>query len=87
MHETINEPINVIASFSEGPHGAVRVRPHAIRWQGRQYKVETFGLYHPERRGTKQFHIFSFSSGSTAFRVELDPETLQWTLVEAFYGA
>ena len=44
------------------------------------------GLYHPEKRGEKRMHIFSFSSGLTAFRVELDPETLEWRLKEVFYG-
>lgn len=47
--------------------------------------VETFGLYHPERRGAKLVHIFSFASGGTNFRAELDPETLEWLLTEVYY--
>jgi hypothetical protein len=58
-----------------------------MRWRERRYKVDTFGLYHPERRGSKRVHIFEFSSGTTAFRLELDPETLEWLLAEAYYGA
>lgn len=85
MVETINEPVAVLASFRKRGHSVV-VRPHAISWRGKQYKVDTFGLYHPERRGDKRVHIFSFSSGPTSFRLELDPDTLEWTLAEVFYG-
>ena len=85
MLEAINEPVSVLASFGRAPHGVVKVLPHRLRWRGRTYEVETFGLYHPERRGTKRLHIFSFASESTNFRVELDPETLEWTLAEIYY--
>jgi hypothetical protein len=78
--------VSVLASFSPGPRNLVRVTPYLLKWKGRRYRLETMGLYHPERRGNKRVHIFSFSCGDTAFRVELDPETLQWTLKEAFYG-
>lgn len=86
MVEKINQPVDVLASFGTRKNGAVRVTPHAIRWQKTLYKIEQFGLYHPERRGQKRVHIFSFSSGATTFRVELDPDSLEWTLAEVFYG-
>jgi hypothetical protein len=57
-----------------------------MKWRGRRWRLETFGLYHPEKRGNKRLHIFSFSSGETAFRVEMDPETLEWKLREVYYG-
>lgn len=85
MFEKINQPVSMIASFKKEPHNVVKVTPYLMQWGSRRYKVDKFGLYHPERRGTKRVHIFSFSSGSTAFRVELDPDTLEWTLAEAFY--
>lgn len=87
MREELNDPVEVLASFKQGPHNSVKITPHLMNWRGQRYPLTTMGLYHPERRGTKRIHIFSFSSGPTAFRVELDPETLAWTLVEAFYGA
>jgi hypothetical protein len=85
MLETVNEPISVLASFGRGKNGSVQIRPHRLSWRGRRYNVETFGLYHPERRGNKRVHIFSFSSGPTAFRIELDPDSLEWTLTEVYY--
>jgi hypothetical protein len=85
MREELDDQVSVLASFAPGPQNTVRVTPHLMKWKGRRYRLATMGLYHPERRGTKQMHIFSFSSGTVAFRVELDPETLEWTLKEAYY--
>lgn len=85
MREVVSDPVDVIATFVHGARG-VTVRPHYIKWQNKRYKIDTFGLYHPERRGTRLFHIFSFSCDRTAFRVELDPDTLEWQLTEVFYG-
>jgi hypothetical protein len=86
VREEINQPVSVLASFSHAPHGAVVVVPHIMKWRDRRYKLTQMGLYHPERRGRKQIHVFSFLADETTFRVELDPETLEWTLVEAYYG-
>lgn len=87
MTESIQEPVAILASFNRGAGGVVKVIPQAMQWRGRRYPVDTMGLYHPEKRGNKRLHIFSFSSGPTSFRLELDPETLEWTLAEVFYGA
>jgi hypothetical protein len=86
MSEEYNEIVSVLASFAPGPRHTMRVTPHLMKWKGRRYRLGTMGLYHPEKRGTKRLHIFSFSSGETAFRVELDSETLEWRLREVYYG-
>lgn len=86
MREQLDDQVSVLAAFAPGPHQTMRVTPYLMKWRGRRYQLSTMGLYHPERRGNKRIHIFSFSSGSTAFRLELDPETLEWRLKEAFYG-
>lgn len=85
MVEIVGEPIAVLAAFNRGARGTVQVIPRAMQWRGKRYQIEKMGLYHPERRGNKRMHIFSFSSGTMAFRAELDPETLNWTLAEVFY--
>lgn len=85
--ETIHEPVSVLASFSRGERGSVKVIPHLMKWRQRRYRLDQMGLYHSERRGIKQIHIFSFMAEETSFRVELDPETLEWTLVGVSYGA
>ena len=86
MREEYNESVNVVASFVRTPHRAMRVIPHVMGWKGRRYRLTTMGLYHPERRGTKRIHIFEFTADDTKFRVELDPESLEWTLKEVFYA-
>jgi hypothetical protein len=86
MREECNDAVSVLASFAPGPRGLMRVTPYLMKWRGRRYRLSTMGLYHPERRGAKRVHVFSFSCGSTAFRLELDPETLEWKLREAYYG-
>ncbi len=87
MREELDDQVSVLASFAPGPRNTMRVTPHIMKWKGRRWRLETMGLYHPEKRGNKRLHIFSFSSGETAFRVELDPETLEWRLKEAYYDA
>lgn len=87
MREECHEPVSMLAVFSPARRGGVRVVPQVLQWRGKRWRVDTMGLYHPERRGTKRVHIFGFSSGETAFRVELDPDSLEWTLTEVFYGA
>jgi hypothetical protein len=85
MHEELDDQVSVLASFAPGPKNTIRVTPHVMKWHGRRWILETMGLYHPERRGDKRLHIFSFSSGPVAFRVEMDPETLEWRLKQVFY--
>ena len=88
MREECHDTVSVLAVFAPaGVRGGVRVTPQALQCRGKRCRVDKMGLYHPERRGTKRVHIFAFSSGETAFRVELDPDTLEWTLTEVFYGA
>lgn len=85
MREECNDKVSVLASFAPGPRGVMRVTPHIMKWRGKRWNLETMGLYHPEKRGEKKMHIFSFSAGETAFKVELDSETLEWRLREVFY--
>jgi len=86
MREECDETVSVLASFAPGPRGVMRVTPHVMKWRGKRWNLTTMGLYHPERRGAKRGDIFSFSADETAFRVELDPDTLEWKLTEVFYG-
>jgi hypothetical protein len=49
MLEKIKEPVNVIASFTNGPRNTVKVTPHYLAWRGRRYHVDQFGLYRTPR--------------------------------------
>ncbi len=85
MFEQVDEPVGVIASFSSPTGKDVLVIPRVMEWRKHRYRIDTFGLYHPARAGNKLTHVFQFSVGTTAFRVELDSETLVWTLKEAYH--
>ncbi len=87
MREEPNEKVSVFASFTYDKRGNVLVTPYLMGWNGKRFKVDKIGLYHPERRGTKRIHIFSFLADETTFKVELDPDSLEWLLVGVHYGA
>ncbi len=84
MFEQINEPVNVLAGFVSS-NTVVRVTPHLMDWRGTRYRLGTMGLHHPAPRGSKYCHIFEFSAGNTKFKVELNTETLVWTLTEVYH--
>ncbi len=86
MFEKRDDKVAVLASFRPDGPSAQQIVPHYLRWNQRRYKIDTFGMYHVAKRGSKYVHVFGFSSGSNDFTVELDPESLQWTLVEIYYG-
>jgi hypothetical protein len=86
MFETRHDKIGVLASFKPDGPSALVVQPHMLKWGGRNYKVDRFGMHHVAKRGEKRVHVFGFSAGANDFTVELDPESLEWTLVEVYYG-
>ena len=84
MFETINERVNVLAGFKQRKN-RVEVRPYLMDWRGERYPLTVFGLYHPARRGEKFLHVFEYASGNAKFRLEMDSETLEWTLTEVYH--
>jgi len=87
MFERCNDQVSVLASFGHKASGQIVVTPHIMKWRSRRYHIDTMGLHHLAKRGHKRMHVFGFSSGSNDFTLELNPETLEWTLVEVYYGA
>ncbi len=79
MHELLNDPIDVIVSFKDN-----RVLPHAMRWNERDYKIDNVNLVHSAREGTKRVFYFSVSDAANYFKLKLDPELLEWRLVELY---
>lgn len=84
MFEQVNERVNVLAGFRHKKN-RVEVRPYLMDWRGRRYRLKTFGLHHPARRGEKYLHVFEYASDTTKFRLELDSETLEWNLTEVYH--
>lgn len=86
MLEQVNEPVAVLAGFEPRKGNSIRVTPYQLKWRGRSYRLTTKGLHHPRRDGTRRIHVFQFACGDTAFRLELDPDNLEWTLKEVWHG-
>lgn len=79
MHELLNDPIDVVVSFADN-----RVFPKCMRWNMRDYEIRNVNLVHSAREGTKKIFFFSVSDSSNAFKLRLDPELLEWRLVEMY---
>lgn len=81
MSEIIEEPIEVLASFS-----ATQVIPRRFRWHGRTYTVERVTFVHTTRDGRSKLFHFSVTDGINYFKLCLNAETLTWRLSELDAG-
>ena len=79
MHEFINDPIDVVVSFSQN-----RVIPKIMRWNEKDYQIKTINLVHTAKDGSKKIFYFSVSDLSNYFKLKLDTEFLQRHLVELY---
>ncbi len=80
MHELLNDPIDVAVDFT-----GHRVKPHHVRWGKKTYPMNTVNMIHRAREGTKNIFYFSVSDTANFMKLRLDPELLEWRLVE-FYS-
>jgi len=79
MHELLNDPVDVEVSFSNN-----RVVPRSMRWNQKNYKIETVNLVHTAHEGRRKVFYFSVSDLNNYFKLKLDPESLDWRLVELY---
>ncbi|KKU83444.1 hypothetical protein A2973_03470 [Candidatus Gottesmanbacteria bacterium RIFCSPLOWO2_01_FULL_49_10] len=79
MTETIDEQVSVNLLFN---HLKRSVAPTSLYWRGRRYTISNVGLHHITREGRTMLHVFSATDGTTAFKLELNTETLHWKLLE-----
>jgi len=79
MHELINEPIKVLASFLKG-----QVSPLSFVWQGRRYNPTKINLVHSERKGRGKVYYFSVSDNANFYRLAFDNQNLEWRLMEIY---
>ncbi len=84
MIQRISEKISVILSTSVGANPCVR--PISIEWSGRDYPVSQVGLRHTYKDGNTRHHIFSVVADDLFFRLNLNADTLHWTLEEVSDG-
>lgn len=81
MPEVIDEQVSVNLLFNHLKHTAA---PTSLYWRGRRYVITKVGLHHITREGRTMLHIFSVTDGTTAFKLELNSETLGWKLLEVY---
>lgn len=79
MHEFLHDPVDVLVSFSDN-----RVVPKRMRWNQRHYEIDSVNLVHSAREGQKRIFYFSVSDKANYFKLKLDPESLEWHLVELY---
>ncbi len=83
MIQRISEPVSVITSYNAKTRA---VRPISLEWGRRTYPVLQIGLRHTYRNGQTRHHIFSVTSSSLFFRLNLNTDNLSWTLEEVSDG-
>jgi hypothetical protein len=83
MRESVQEKVSVVLVYDRARGKAL---PARLRWNGREYTVDEVGFHHPVREGRALHHVFSVTAGGTFFRLDLDAETLHWTLTEVSDG-
>jgi hypothetical protein len=79
MFETINEPIEVIAKFSQN-----RTIPVKFLWNGREVLVSKVNLVYSRLVGRTKFYYFAVSDSANYFKLQFNSENLQWTLLESY---
>jgi hypothetical protein len=81
MREGLNEPVSVLAGYSQKDK---KFRPLIVTWKGVDYRLGKVDFYNKTRQGLTTLHHFSLSDKETSvyFKLMLDATTLNWTLEE-----
>lgn len=79
MREVIDEEVSVVMYYSAKKKMAV---PHIMSWRGVEYDIGEIGYHHKITSGKRLHHIFEFidKTGSYWFRLNMDTDSLHWTL-------
>ena len=83
MIQQLHDPVSVILKHD---HTTRTTRPTAIEWAGRTYPILKLGLHHTYRRGAVRHHVFSVIARGLFFRLNLNTDSLNWTLEEVSDG-
>ena len=83
MIQRISEPVSVVTTYNAQVRS---VRPLSLKWGRHEYSVSQVGLRHTYRDGITRHHVFSVVGGNLFFRLNLNTDTLSWTLEEVSDG-
>lgn len=80
----LNAPISVRMDYSAKRRFAAPVK---LSWENRDYWVKKLGYHHTYRKGRVLYHVYSVMSETIFFRLEMDTETMFWTVTEVDDGS
>lgn len=80
MHDQINEPIEVIASFKKAD-----IVPRLFVWRRKMYKIDKVHLVHTSQIGREMIYHFSVTDSANYFQLAFNPFNLSWML-ETIYS-
>jgi len=80
MHETINEPIKVLATFASRG-----LKPLSFEWRGKRYAVKDIDLVHVAKDGDARVYYFDVTNDPNHFSLSLHTGTMEWKLNELYY--
>jgi hypothetical protein len=82
MREDLDEPVSVLAGYSEKDK---KFRPLIVTWGGIDYRLGKVDFYHKTKKGATTLHHFSLADkNETAyFKLTFNSLNLHWTLSES----
>ncbi len=83
MIQRIAEPVSVVTAYNAASR---TVRPISLEWSRRTYPILQVGLRHTYRDGATRHHVFSVVSNNLFFRLNLNTDSMLWTLEEVSDG-
>lgn len=85
MREGLDEPVSVIWYYNATKR---HVQPFSLSWNNLDYRLGKVDFHHQTRRGTTLLHHFSLADakGQVYFKLQLDTDTLFWTIEEFMYA-
>jgi hypothetical protein len=79
MHETINEPIEVIAKFVGN-----KTIPIKFLWSGQEILIKKVNLSWTTFEGRSKFYFFAVSDNTNYFKLQFNTDNLTWVLLETY---
>jgi hypothetical protein len=83
MVTRLDLPVSVESFFD---HHQRRFEPRRLFWSGKSFTLTKIGLHHTYRQGRTLYHVFSVATERAFFRLELNSESLNWSLREVSDG-
>jgi len=78
-YNEINEPIEVIAKFTQN-----KTIPVKFLWHDREIIIQKINLDYSKFIGRAKVYYFAVSDSTNYFKLQFNTETLTWTLLESY---